>query len=500
MIENLLILAPLLLTLVLALTLRNTLIALGLGTLAGALILSQFDLFETAQYLSQLTISQFYADQHWKSWHIDVLLTMLLLGIMTKLLSRSHAVIEFSQWVHHRIRSPRQARVGVILLGWFVFIDGLFSCLAVGNVCQPLSGKYHIRRDQLAYFVDSNASPVCSLLPFSSWGPFIIALLAGLSFLPGLALSNFIDIAQTNFYAIIALVISFIVAWFGIGFGQAQNQEIRHSDGNAQGSPWLLATPLLTLLIGSTILMLWSGAVAANNWQINDWLTHADVGATMRNASALSVVVTLMMLLFSGREMSLLVADVFHGIKTMWFAITILLFTWLIGSIVKDLKVAALLASWADLYLSNHFLLSGMFILCAVMAFTTGSSWGTFAIMIPIGGEIAHIIHPELLIPALSAVMAGSVFGDHCSPISDTSVLSATSSGCQPHQHVITQLPFAFIGALSALVGFQSINYGLPYAVSIGLVFTTALLVLWIRYGLMNNRQSKLQSNEYRSH
>ncbi|MBE8166882.1 MAG: sodium:proton antiporter [Shewanella sp.] len=500
MTENLLILTPLLLTLVLALTLRNTLLALGLGTLAGAFILSQFDLIDTAKYLYQLSINQFYAEQHWQSWHIDVLLTMLLLGIMTKLLSRSHAVTEFSQWVHHRIRTPRQARVGVILLSWFVFIDGLFSCLAVGNVCQPLSDKYNIRSDQLAYFVDSNASPVCSLLPFSSWGPFVIALLAGLSFLPGSALNNFIEIAQTNFYAIITLVISFVVAWFGIGFGKPQNQNIQHSDDNAQGSPWLLATPLLTLLIGSTILMLWSGAVTANNWHISDWLTHADVGATMRNASALSVFVTLAILLFSGRKASLLIIDVLQGIKTMWFAIAILLFTWLIGSIVKDLEIAALLASWAELYLSSQFLLSGMFILCAVMAFTTGSSWGTFAIMIPIGGEIAHIINPELLIPALSAVMAGSVFGDHCSPISDTSVLSATSSGCEPHQHVITQLPFALIGALSALIGFQSISYDLPYAVSLGLVLATALLVLWIRYGLVSHRGSQFQGDENRTY
>ncbi|MGS0726784.1 Na+/H+ antiporter NhaC family protein, partial [Shewanella sp. 0m-11] len=119
---------------------------------------------------------------------------------------------------------------------------------------------------------------------------------------------------------------------------------------------------------------------------------------------------------------------------------------------------AKLLATWAETFLSAQMLVAGTFLLCAIMAFTTGSSWGTFAIMIPIGAEVALTVEPTLLLPALSAVMAGSVFGDHCSPISDTSVISALSSGCEPHAHVMTQLPFAIIAGISSLVGFQLVN------------------------------------------
>ena len=162
----------------------------------------------------------------------------------------------------------------------------------------------------------------------------------------------------------------------------------------------------------------------------------------------------------------------------MSFAISILLFTWMIGAVIADLGVAKLLASWAEQFLSKEVLIAGTFLLCAMMAFTTGSSWGTFAIMIPIGAEVALTLDQALLLPALSAVMAGSVFGDHCSPISDTSVISATSSGCAPHDHVITQLPFAIIAALSSVLGFQLINLDVSVFWTWLAVIVTALTLL----------------------
>ncbi|WP_133408010.1 Na+/H+ antiporter NhaC family protein [Parashewanella tropica] len=473
-------LLPLFLTLILALTVRNTLLALGVGIVSGSLILNQFSLGASIEHLSHLFIEQFYQQGQWQAWHLNVLATMILLGIMTKLLSRSHAVDEFSHWLHNRIRTPRQARLGMVFLGWFVFIDGLFSCLAVGNICQPLSKKYGVKPEQLAYFVDSNASPVTSLIPFSSWGPYVIAILASMTFLSGSAFSNFVDIAQMNFYAISTLFISVLVAWFGVGFGATPNEGVVvQLNSDKQGSPWLLLLPILILLIGSLALMLLSGAIATNSMEIDLWLAHADIGSSMRNASLFAVLITLLLLKTSGRSFDALLKDTWIGLNTMTFACSILLFTWLIGTIVKELSIAAILADWAQQHLSNQFLLSGLFVLCATMAFATGSSWGTFAIMLPIGGEIAHIIDPQLLLPALSAVMAGSVFGDHCSPISDTSVLSATSSGCTPRQHVVTQLPFAFAGAFSTLIGFQLLNWSLGYTISLSAVVCICMALLF---------------------
>ncbi|EHQ16834.1 Na+/H+ antiporter NhaC-like protein [Shewanella baltica OS183] len=450
---SLLAILPLLLTLTLALFLRRTLVALGVGIVSGALLIAQFDPLQTGRYLLDIGVKQFYAQGAWQAWHLNVLLAMLLLGSMTQLLARGGAVGQFGDWLYSRIRTERQARLGVVFLGWLVFIDGIFSCLAVGHVCQPLSQRYGIRHEQLAYLVDSNASPLCALLPFSSWGPYVMALIAGISFLPVSPLEAFIDVALFNFYAIVTLGLSVLVAWYGVGFRSFVAATVVESSSTVEtkGNPWLLAIPMLTLLLASVGLTLWSGAQQVSSWDVSLWLAKADIGASMRDACLLATLVTLIMLGLSGRRLTALVGDLSHGVRMIAFAIAILLCTWMIGAVIQDLGVAKLLAAWAKSYLSPHLLVAGMFLLCAIMAFATGSSWGTFAIMIPIGAEIAHNLDPHLLLSVLSAVMAGSVFGDHCSPISDTSVLSATSSGCAPHDHVVTQLPFA-------LIGFQLVN------------------------------------------
>ncbi|MGI2260615.1 Na+/H+ antiporter NhaC family protein [Shewanella sp. GXUN23E] len=474
---------PLLLTLVLALVFRQTLLALGAGIVAGALVFSGFEPLRALSYLGDIATRQLYRDGQWQGWHLDVLAAMVLLGVMTQLFARGGAVTAFGDWLYQRIHTRRQARLGVILLGWLVFIDGIFSCLAVGHVCQPLSDRYRIRREQLAYFVDSNASPLCALLPFSSWGPYLIALLAGISFLPISPLSAFLELAQMNFYAVLTIAVSLYVAWRGFGFGPALTPDTRN-DAITRGNPWLLLLPMLTLLLASVGLTLWSGAGKADGNGVMAWLAAADIGEAMRNAALLAVAVSVLMMLRAGRGGLALLGDLLHGVRSMGFAIGILLCTWMIGSVIKDLNIAGMLAQWAGHYLNPSLLVAGMFLLCAMMAFTTGSSWGTFAIMIPIGAQIAAQVAPELLLPALSAVLAGSVFGDHCSPISDTSVLSATSSGCEPRAHVLTQLPFALAVAFSAMVGFQMLNLGLGKGASwlVALVVTVLLLTVLERH------------------
>ncbi|GIU32169.1 sodium:proton antiporter [Shewanella schlegeliana] len=477
MTSNLLLLVPLLLTLTLALVLRRTLVALGVGIASGALILSDFSLTQSVTYITDRTWLQFYRDGHWQAWHLNVLAAMVLLGMMTQLLARGGAVKQFADWLYHRIKSGRQARIGIVLLGWVVFIDGIFSCLAVGHVCQPLSQRYKVSREQIAYLVDSNASPLCALLPFSSWGPYVMAILAGISLLPLTPLESFVEMAKMNFYAVTVVLLSLLIAWFGIGFHSDFAIEQNSEDVDA-GNPWLLGLPMATLLLASIGLTLYSGASNARSDSLGDWIAAADIGTAMRNACLLATVLAIFMLKLGGRSLNLLLGDLASGVRSIGFAIAILLFTWMIGAVIVDLGIAKLLAGWAEQFLSKDMLVSGTFLLCAIMAFTTGSSWGTFAIMIPIGAEVALTVEPQLLLPALSAVMAGSVFGDHCSPISDTSVISATSSGCAPHDHVITQLPFAIIAALSSLIGFQLINLGVAPLLAWLVVIAAAVTML----------------------
>ncbi|WOT05038.1 Na+/H+ antiporter NhaC family protein [Shewanella youngdeokensis] len=474
---SIIILFPLALTLVLALVLRRTLVALGVGIVSGALIIGEFEPVAAGVYLSSKAWEQFYAAGQWQAWHLNVLAAMILLGIITQLLARGGAVKSFADWLYHRIKSDRQARVGVVVLGWVVFIDGIFSCLAVGHVCQPLSQRYNMSKEQIAYLVDSNATPLCALLPVSSWGPYVMAILASIALLPLSPLESFIEIAKLNFYAVTVMIVSLAVAWWGVGFSHSVAVEQNTADVGV-GNPWLLGIPMISLLLASVGFTLWSGAANAPATGLAQWITSADIGAAMRDACLLAGLITIVMLKHAGRRIVQLLVDMAAGIRVIGFAVAILLFTWMIGAVIGDLGVASLLASWAEQFISSDILVAGMFLLCAVMAFSTGSSWGTFAIMIPIGAEIAVAVEVTLMLPVLSAVMAGSVFGDHCSPISDSSVISATSSGCEPHAHVVTQLPFAVIAAISTLVGFQLINFGLTPTLSWLAVLVCASVLL----------------------
>ncbi|WP_238786814.1 Na+/H+ antiporter NhaC family protein [Ferrimonas lipolytica] len=419
----------------------------------------------TFSYIVDNAISQIYQPDNWQMWHINVLAAMLLLGILTAILSRSGAIGAFADWQFSRISSQRQARFAVILVGWIVFIDGIFSCLANGNISRPLSERFGIPPGELAYLVDSTASPLTSMVPFSSWGPYVIALIAGINWLNVDPAHAFIEVASYNFYAIATLLMVMVVATTNLGFKPSTPTVIQSPAHTPVGSPWMLGLPILTLLLGSLVLMLVSGARNADELTIAAMFSHADIGAAMRDSCVIAVIVATLMSLNAGQSLQQTLGAAALGIKTMLPAITIIMFTWIIGRAIGDLNAGKIMAGYAADLLSPVVLLPGMFVLCTFIAFSTGSSWGTFAIMIPIGADIAHAIQPEFVLAAISAVMAGSVFGDHCSPISDTTVLAATASGCEPNHHVMTQLPLALLTAFMALCCFTAIGLGISLIV-----------------------------------
>nr|WP_157509137.1 Na+/H+ antiporter NhaC family protein [Ferrimonas futtsuensis] len=479
--NELLSLAPVVLTIGMALMVRRTLLALGSGLLLAALILHWGTMTGPVLYLVNNFTGQLYAQGQWQGWHLDVILTIALLGILTQQLARSGAVNAFAHWLFPRIRSRRQARLAVVAVGWMVFIDGIFSCLANGNVSRPLCERYRISNAQLAYLVDSTASPLCAILPFSSWGPYVMTLLAGLTFLNEAPLTAFLQVACTNFYAVITLALAALVAWSNLGFKSAPAKPEHFQEQEQQaGSPWLLGLPVLVLIGGSLLLAVLSGLKGGDT--LMQWLAAADIGAAMRNASLGAVLLSLMLQWHQGIRLKAMLIASWMGLRSVATALGILMMTWMVGRAIGDLETGRVMATWASAHLAQGLLLPGIFLLCAVTAFATGSSWGTFALMIPIGAEIAWQLQPQLLLPALSAVMAGSVFGDHCSPISDTTVLSATASGCAPVDHVSTQLPLALTSAGLALVGFtllgQHLSLVLVWPLMLGLMLILGAMAL----------------------
>ncbi|GAA4877514.1 Na+/H+ antiporter NhaC family protein [Ferrimonas pelagia] len=353
--------------------------------------------------------------------------------------------------------SARSARLAVVGVGFLVFIDGIFSCLANGHISRPIVQRYGVPPTQLAYLVDSTASPLCAILPISSWGPYVMTLLAGIPLLTMLPAAAFVEVASANFYAFAALAMALAAAYWGWGF---EPVAARQTEVETAGSPWPLLLPLLVLILGSIVLSWLSGWHRSGEVGLLACFASADIGAAMRNACLMA----LLMALASARALGLrrILQALWQGLQAVAPALGILLLTWMIGRSIDDLGSGELLARWASAYLPVALVLPGLFVLCAVTAFATGSSWGTFALMIPIGAAVASGFSPALILPAVSAVMAGSVFGDHCSPISDTTVISAGASGCEPMQLVLTQLPLAWGAAGAALLGFTLLGLGLP--------------------------------------
>lgn len=387
-----------------------------------------------------------------------------------------------------------------------IFIDDYFNALAVGQVARPITDRYRVSRAKLAYLIDSSSAPVVVLMPFSSWGATIMGIMAPMIVAAGLGMSQvevFVRSAFMNYYAIAALVLLWIVVLLGVDFGPMRKDEIRAEEGRgllAEGQKPLgqlsddmpahepgnirtLLAPFVALILGVIIGMYVTGGLAAGSWGVTETLADADVAIalTVGGLSALAVAFYYYNRSTSGNPE--FVSGTFRsgvgvGAKSMLPAVMILLFAWTLAELIGELGTGAYLASIVEtMSLPAIWLVPVLFVIAAIMAFATGTSWGSFGILLPLAGEMMNAVPggAELLIPSFGAVLAGAVWGDHCSPISDTTILSSTGAGCPVPAHVSTQLPYAFLGALAAFFGF--VAYAATANGVIGLLVTILLVV-----------------------
>src|SRR5699024_7549372 len=360
------------------------------------------------------------------------------------------------------------------VLGLMIFIDDYFNSLAVGQIARPLTDRHKISRAKLAYFIDSTSAPVTVISPISSWGAYIIGILGGLFAANEITtlqpFEAFIKMIPLNFYALAAMILVFIVATFKLDIGSMRTHEKRAIETgellntknkkvpgdfsntfnpHEEGKVYHLLAPICVLIITTVTSMVITGAKASDgNITIFTIFANTDVNLSLFIGGLLAVGTSF----FFHTQQKLPRANVFkvilEGIKTMIPAIYILILAWMIGSVIGTLKTGEYLAHIVQTVSLSPTLLPLLFFLIAgVMALATGTSWGTFGIMLPIAAEVAVITNMDLLLPSLAAVLAGSVFGDHCTPISDTTILSSTGAGANHIDHVITQLPYALLAA-----------------------------------------------------
>ena len=484
---------PALLAIVLAIATRRVLVSLSAGIIVGALMLGGWNIGPSFSYLSSNVISLVYADGAINS-NMNIVLFLLLLGVLTALLTVSGSNRAFAEWAQSRIKGRRGAKLLAASLVFVTFIDDYFHSLAVGAIARPVTDRFKVSRAKLAYILDSTAAPMCVMMPVSSWGAYIITLVGGLlatySITEYTPIGAFVAMSSMNFYAIFSIIMVFFVAYFSFDIASMAHHEklaLENTEDEleeeicAKGHVRNLILPILVLIFSTVSMMIYTGASAlaadGKEFSILGAFENTVVGTSLVVGGTCSILVSTLLIIID-RQVSVpeYARSWIVGIKSMAGAIAILFFAWTINKVVGDMQTGKYLSSLVSGNIPMQFLPVILFILGSAMAFSTGTSWGTFGIMLPIAAAMAANAAPELLLPCLSAVMAGAVCGDHCSPVSDTTILSSTGAKCNHMDHVTTQLPYAATVATATAIGY--IVVGFTYSGLAGFVATAVSLFL----------------------
>jgi len=496
---------PPLLAITMAIITKEVFFSLGLGIFTGALILSDFN-FITAFEKSITTLFSKVGDPE---WNIPILAFLLILGGLTALMAASGGSRAFGEWAISRVKTRQGAQWLTFVAGLVIFIDDYFNSLTVGNVSRPITDRQNISRAKLAYILDSTAAPVVILAPLSSWGAYIVSLISEQLVKNGVntpPLSAFIQMIPMNFYAILSLVMVATIIFWNIDFGPMRKLEeraINTGDLGASteeiedeikvlgnGRVYDLLLPIAVLIASTVLMMLYTGGYYNGGISLMDAFLNTNVGNSLVYGGILTLLFSA--LLYVPRKVIPLkqfIPVTITGMKSMFTAILILSLAWTIGGMISELGTGEFLASLMNVNFPIWLVPAILFALSGLMAFSTGTSWGTFGIMLPLGAEITAQIHPELLLPAMAAVLAGSVFGDHASPISDTTILSSAGAGAKHIDHVNTQLPYASLVAAVSTIGY--IVLGLTEQVFLSFMVSLVLLLLTLFF--FKSRTSKVQ-------
>lgn len=506
-------LVPPLIAIAMVMMTRKVLLSLGAGIVAGAILL----VVDQANGISEVIVNSlgliwqsfieiFWVENGINSGNVYILLFLLLLGIITAFISITGGSRAFGEWAKKHVKSRSGGQLITAIIGILIFIDDYFNALAVGQIARPITDQKRISRAKLAYIIDSTSAPVCVISPISSWGASIIALLASILIDNGItqftAFSAFIQMIPMNFYAWACLFLVFLVAWKDMNIGKMANHENRaiktgevHASGrnipgelkedlpvSKKGKVGDLIWPIIVLMVGTIFAMIWTGyAAVGSGMGILAILENTDVSLSLLLGGLFGLVFSILLFtrhLFTVQNINGKVfwQGVSEGIKSMLPAIYILILAWMIASLIVQLGTGNYLAGLVEKSnLNVSWLPLLLFVVAGVMAFSTGTSWGSFGILLPIAGTIASVAAVDLLLPSLAAVLAGAVFGDHCSPISDTTILSATGAGCNHTDHFLTQLPYAIIAAVCSAIGYLLL--GVTDSVLIGLIFSIGLTI-----------------------
>lgn len=492
-------LIPPIVLIALAIATKRIFLSLAVGIILGALFYTQWSVLGSLILLGEVAAGLIFAEGA-VTEEVYIFVFIFMLGILTSFIYISGGLRAFSRWAITKVRSRFQAELVPIFLGIVIFFDDAFSSLVGGNVSRSVTDQHRISRARLSYLVDSTAAPVIILVPISGWAAFIAATMTGILDTNEVTRYSgyeaFLLTIPTNYYAITAILFVVTVAFFGFNLGPMRRHErlaaeegilVDTSRGSVPGEASRdlptrddgkvsdLILPVVTL-IGTTIIgTLWIG-IARTDGPITpiQVLTNTDVILALFYGGLATFILTGARLLLKKIPANQVGRATLSGIKSMLTAVAVLFLAWMTAEIMSLLGIGEYLAGLIGGALAFSLLPVIFFGVAAFIAFAIGSTFGTFGLLLPIAAEIAISVDIGLLIPMFGAVLAGAIFGDHTSPLSDTTILSSIGSGIHLIDHVTTQLPYAFVCGVASMVGY--IALGLTKSIPVGLLATLAAL------------------------
>ena len=452
-------LVPSIVAIVLALITKEAYSSLFVGVLIGGLFISQgsFAGFLDAVFKNGMV------KQVSDPWNVGILFFLVMLGAMVALMNKSGAAAAFGNWARLHIKSKVGAQIATIVLGILIFVDDYFNCLTVGSVMRPVTDKFKISHEKLAYLIDATAAPICIIAPVSSWAAAVTGFVEGED---GLGL--FVKAIPFNFYALLTIVALFALVLLKVDFGPMKRCESaadiissKMEELNveqARGTVLDLIFPIVTLIVFCVTGLVYTGGFFASGDAHKGFIdafgaSDASVGLVLGSFGAFVLTV----IWYMGRrvlKINKCLESLPEGFKAMVPAIIILVLAWSLKGVTDTLGakdyVAGIVTGGATGLM--NFMPAIIFLVAIGLAFSTGTSWGTFGILIPIVVAAFSSVDPGLMIISISACMAGAVCGDHISPISDTTIMASAGAECNHVSHVNTQLPYALCVAAISFV------------------------------------------------
>ena len=492
-------LVPPVVAIVLALITKEVYSSLFIGILVGGLFYSGFRFEGTVTHIFQDGFVAVLSD----GYNVGILMYLVILGAMVILMNRAGGSAAYGHWAKEKIRSRAGAQLATIVLGVLIFIDDYFNCLTVGSVMRPVTDRHNVSRSKLAYLIDATAAPVCIIAPISSWAAAVTGFVEGED-----GFSIFIQAIPYNFYALltIAMMVCLVVMKFDFGpmsahekiaqygdlfsSGKKDEKEVEVETANPRGRVVDLVVPILVLIICCIVGMIYTGGFFSGA----DFVTafsNSDASVGLALGSFFAMVLTI--LFYCVRRVlgfTDCMACLPNGFKAMVPAILILTFAWTLKAMTDSLGAAAFVAAAMEKAAGGlmNLLPAIIFLVGCFLAFATGTSWGTFGILIPIVVAVFEKSDPKLMIISIAACMAGAVCGDHCSPISDTTIMASAGAQCDHVNHVTTQLPYVITVAAVSFVTYLLAGFVQNAWITLPIGLALLIIVLLVIRGMQTNR------------